>query len=167
MEHRPTAQRTGRRKTSNVKRGSAEAGVGCAFTLEYVYDTVNRLKEIHDAPALGNKIVYTYDTEGNQIREEYRDSSGVGQRYSNFEYDNFNEVITREQYDGDTVSVVDANGDGVPDKPSAGLLRARSTAAMPPARETDPNPPFPCQALPGREASRSSAWSNPSDVREA
>jgi RHS repeat-associated protein len=33
-------------------------------------------------------------------------------------------------YDGDGVTISDGNGDGVPDKPSASLLRARSTAAF-------------------------------------
>ncbi|MBZ5640319.1 MAG: DUF6531 domain-containing protein [Acidobacteriia bacterium] len=67
-----------------------ETGLSCAFSLEYVYDTVNRLKEIHDA--VGNKIVYTYDTEGNRTREEYQDAGAVPQRFTNFEYDSFNRL---------------------------------------------------------------------------
>jgi hypothetical protein len=35
----------------------------------------------------------------------------------------------RKQYDGDGVSITtDDNSDGVPDRPAAGLLRAKSTA---------------------------------------
>jgi RHS repeat-associated protein len=44
------------------------------------------------------------------------------------EYDNLDEPTAQEQYDGDGVSISDGNSDGVPDKPSSSLLRARSTA---------------------------------------
>src|SRR5262249_35830183 len=43
---------------------------------------------------------------------------------------NLHETIADEHYDGDNVSVVDANNDGVPDKPSASLLRARGTTSF-------------------------------------
>jgi RHS repeat-associated protein len=45
------------------------------------------------------------------------------------EYDNLSQVVAVSQYDGDTVTMSDANGDGVPDKPAAGLLRAYQTGA--------------------------------------
>ena len=67
-----------------------EVGVGCAFSLDYTYDTVNRLTEIIDP--FGNKIVYTYDTEGNRTREEYRDASSVVRRFTNFNFDDFNRL---------------------------------------------------------------------------
>lgn len=67
-----------------------ETGAGCAFSLDYVYDTVNRLKEIRDP--FGNKIVSTYDTEGNRTREESRDAADVVQRFTNFAYDSFNRL---------------------------------------------------------------------------
>lgn len=66
-----------------------EAGLACAFTEDYVYDGVNRVQEVHDA--VGNKVVYTYDTEGSRTREEYRDTT-TAQRYTNFEYDSFNRL---------------------------------------------------------------------------
>jgi RHS repeat-associated protein len=44
------------------------------------------------------------------------------------ELDNLGEATAQEQYDGDGVTVTDANGDGVPDKPSASRLRARSSS---------------------------------------
>lgn len=44
------------------------------------------------------------------------------------EFDNLGQAIVSEQYDGDGVTIVDANDDGVPDKPDASLLRAKSTA---------------------------------------
>ncbi len=42
-------------------------------------------------------------------------------------YDNLNQAVTTEVYDGDGVTITDANSDGVPDAPSASLLRAKST----------------------------------------
>src|SRR5437879_12890 len=45
------------------------------------------------------------------------------------EYDNLSEATAQEQYDGDGVTISDADGDGVPDKPSSSLLRARSTTS--------------------------------------
>src|SRR5260370_30102061 len=41
------------------------------------------------------------------------------------EYDNINQGITREQYDGDGITITTT--DGVPDKPAANRLRARTT----------------------------------------
>ncbi len=67
-----------------------EAGLGCAFSLDYTHDTVNRLTEVLDP--LGNKVVYTYDTEGNRTREEYRDASAVVQSFTNFGHDDFNRL---------------------------------------------------------------------------
>jgi RHS repeat-associated protein len=46
------------------------------------------------------------------------------------EYDNLGEITASEQYDGDGVTISDSNSDGVPDKPSSSLLRARSTASF-------------------------------------
>ena len=45
------------------------------------------------------------------------------------DYDNLGRPIDHSTYDGDGVSVIDANGDGVPDKPAASLLRAYRTTA--------------------------------------
>ena len=41
-------------------------------------------------------------------------------------YDNLGEVTFSETFDGDIVSVVDSNSDGVPDRPAASLLRTRA-----------------------------------------
>ena len=46
-----------------------------------------------------------------------------------FEYDNLGQVVVTEQYDGDGLFVVDADGDGVPDRPAADRLRARTVAS--------------------------------------
>src|SRR5262249_15557906 len=45
------------------------------------------------------------------------------------ELDNLGEVTAQEQYDGDNITISDGNGDGVPDKPSSSLLRARTTTS--------------------------------------
>jgi RHS repeat-associated protein len=46
-----------------------------------------------------------------------------------YELDNLGEVTAQEQYDGDNVTITDGNGDGVPDKPSSSVLRARATTS--------------------------------------
>jgi RHS repeat-associated protein len=43
------------------------------------------------------------------------------------EYDNLGEIVSQEMYDGDGVSITST--DGVPDRPSSSLLRAKSTAS--------------------------------------
>ena len=44
------------------------------------------------------------------------------------QYDNLGEAVSSEVYTGDTVTVVDANADGVPDRPAASLLRAKTVS---------------------------------------
>jgi RHS repeat-associated protein len=60
-----------------------------------------------------------------QVRILARD--GVHRPITYYDYDNLDEVVAAERYDGDDVTVTDGNGDGVPDRPSADLLRARAT----------------------------------------
>ncbi|MBY0526198.1 MAG: hypothetical protein K2R98_22580 [Gemmataceae bacterium] len=55
------------------------------------------------------------------------ESSGTQRPLFYTEFDNLGQAIASEQYDGDAVTLVDANNDGVPDKPLASLLRARET----------------------------------------
>jgi RHS repeat-associated protein len=45
-------------------------------------------------------------------------------------YDNLGEVTRSQGYDGDGVSITDANSDGVPDAPSSSSLRAQSDTAF-------------------------------------
>jgi RHS repeat-associated protein len=45
-----------------------------------------------------------------------------------FGFDNLGQVTSADTYDGDGVTIIDSNADGVPDLPSSSLLRARSTA---------------------------------------
>ncbi len=65
-------------------------GSSCLFTFQYGYDNVNRVTSIEDA--LGNKILYSYDKEGNRTRDEYQDGSSMKRRFTNFSYDNFNRL---------------------------------------------------------------------------
>jgi hypothetical protein len=56
---------------------------------------------------------------------EATEDGSVNRPLSYLEYNNLGEVLVSEGYDGDGVAVVDADSDGVPDRPSAGLLRAK------------------------------------------
>jgi RHS repeat-associated protein len=67
-----------------------DAGVSCAFSINYGYDNVNRLTEMQDA--VGNKTIYTYDTEGNRTRDEFQDSLAIVQAFANFAYDSFDRL---------------------------------------------------------------------------
>jgi RHS repeat-associated protein len=60
---------------------------------------------------------------------ETSESDTVNRPLSYVEYDNLGQVTVSEVYDGDGVSVVDAGGDGVPDRPAASLLRAKSVTS--------------------------------------
>jgi RHS repeat-associated protein len=48
----------------------------------------------------------------------------VNRPFTFTDYDNLGRVTGRSVYDGDGIQVIDANTDGVPDKPAAGLLRS-------------------------------------------
>jgi RHS repeat-associated protein len=59
---------------------------------------------------------------------EASESTSVNRPIVYFTIDNLDEVTQTQQYDGDGVTITDANSDGVPDKPSASLLRAQAEA---------------------------------------
>jgi RHS repeat-associated protein len=67
-----------------------DAGAGCASSINYGYDNVNRLTEVQDA--VGNKARYSYDTEGNRTREEFQDSLATVHAFTSFAYDSFNRL---------------------------------------------------------------------------
>jgi YD repeat-containing protein len=56
------------------------------------------------------------------------EADGTHRPITYVQLDNLGAVVSSERDDGDDVTVVDANGDGVPDRPAAGLLRAKATA---------------------------------------
>ncbi len=63
---------------------------------------------------------------------EATESASVNRPISYSEYNNLGELLSSETYDGDGVNIVDANNDGVPDRPSSSLLRSKSTAEYDP-----------------------------------
>lgn len=91
----------------------------CDFTVDYTYDEVNRLEAIEDA--VGNSIVYTYDTEGNRTRVEYQDSGTTVRRFTNFMYDDYNRLeyeyftTTAPEAMGSVFSKFSYYSDGLPD----------------------------------------------------
>ena len=123
-----------------------DAGIGCAFSTQYAYyDGVNWLKEVQDAD--GNKVAYSYDTEGNLTREEFQDSLAAVQRFTNFAYDSFNRqqylyynaivpenvgsIFSKFTYDGNgnQTSVTDANGNRTAHEYDAVNRRTRTVFA--------------------------------------
>ena len=58
---------------------------------------------------------------------EASESTSLNRPVTYTEYDNLGQAIVSEQYDGDGLSITaDANTDGVPDRPTASALRAKS-----------------------------------------
>jgi YD repeat-containing protein len=55
------------------------------------------------------------------------EAASVNRPISYTKYDNLSRITGQRVYDGDGVTIVDANSDGVPDMPAAGLLRGRQT----------------------------------------
>ena len=56
------------------------------------------------------------------------EDASVNRPLSFIDYDNLGRVTGTSVFDGDGVWVIDANADGVPDKPAAGLLRSSQVA---------------------------------------
>ena len=74
---------------------------------------------------------YFYDWRSRHVASkggvETTESSDTQRPLFYTEYNNLGQIVASEQYDGDGVTITDANSDGVPDQPSASLLRARQT----------------------------------------
>lgn len=62
---------------------------------------------------------------GTKSGVESSESTSVNRPLAYIEYDNLGSAVVSESYDGDTVSLSDGNSDGVPDRPSSSLLRAK------------------------------------------
>jgi RHS repeat-associated protein len=58
--------------------------------IDFSYNLANKLTEIKDN--LNNKIQYQYDVEGNRIREEVKDPTGILKKYLDFTYDAYNNL---------------------------------------------------------------------------
>ncbi|MCP3996969.1 MAG: hypothetical protein GY722_18195 [bacterium] len=65
----------------------AAQGAACPFSLDYVQDEVNRLKEIWDP--LGNRIEYTYDSAGRRRKEERINPGAVVRWQTAWMYDEY------------------------------------------------------------------------------
>ena len=94
-------------KATQFPGGSAAARV-----TQNAYDWRNRLV------AMKSGVAGTLATE----------DPSVNRPLSFTDYDNLGRVTGTSVYDGDGVWVIDANADGVPDKPAAGLLRSSQVA---------------------------------------
>ena len=129
QRHRRDERRPDRRRREwqqheeGVRRGFDGGGIGDSLltqTTDYPGGSaVNRVSQMF------------YDWRDRSVASksgvQASESTSVHRPISYTEYDNLSEVIAQESYDGDGISVVDANTDGVPDKPSATLRRSRST----------------------------------------
>jgi len=60
-------------------------------TITYTFTVADQLSAISDS--LGNSITFSYDSEGNRIKEEVRDPGGLLARYVDFEYDDYNRLM--------------------------------------------------------------------------
>jgi RHS repeat-associated protein len=56
------------------------------------------------------------------------ESVSLNRPISYVQYDNLGQTVASEMYDGDTVTLSDGNSDGIPDRPTSSLLRAKSVA---------------------------------------
>jgi YD repeat-containing protein len=59
---------------------------------------------------------------------EETEDTDTNRPISFFIYNNLGQVLTTESYDGDDVTIIDDDADGVPDRPESELLRAKSSA---------------------------------------
>ncbi len=66
---------------------------------------------------------------GTKSGVEASEATDVNRPLQYTEYDNLGTAVVSESYDGDTVSLTDGNSDGVPDRPSSSLLRAKSVTS--------------------------------------
>jgi hypothetical protein len=104
------------------------AGTDLVQTSAYEYNNGDvgdgNLTEVTEIPGGADDRVsdYFYDWRDRQVASksgvESSESTSLNRPIFYTEYDNLSEAIVSEQYDGDNVSIVDANSDGVPDNVS-------------------------------------------------
>ena len=87
--------------------------------------------EIPGGAAANRVTAYAYDWRNRLVATkagvEANESTSLNRPVTYTEYDNLGQAIVSEQYDGDGLSITaDANTDGVPDRPAASALRAKS-----------------------------------------
>jgi len=115
------------------------AGTDMVQTVGYGYDNggvgdsnLTQMTAIPGGSAANRVSEYAFDWRNRRVAGksgvEGTESTSLNRPIFYTEYDNLGQVIASEQYDGDGLSITaDADSDGVPDRPSAGLLRARQT----------------------------------------
>ncbi len=94
---------------------------------------VTRQTQFPGGGATDRKTEMSYDWRNRQVATksgvEASESTSLNRPIRYIEYDNLSQAIVSEQYDGDGLSITtDATSDGVPDRPSSGSLRAKSTS---------------------------------------
>jgi hypothetical protein len=105
---------------------------------EFVYDggdvgdsLLTSVTEIPGGSAANRVSNFFYDWRDRLVASksgvENSESTSTNRPILFFEYDNLDQVIVSEIYDGDGVTIRDSNSDGVPDRPSSGLLSGKST----------------------------------------
>ena len=127
--------------TSGTWSPTNTAGTDLVKVWDTEYDAAgigdgNRTKETeYPGGGAANRVAaYAYDWRNRPVAVkdgvETTESTSLNRPIAYVEYDNLDEVVASELYDGDTLSITaDSNSDGVPDRPSSGALRAKSTAA--------------------------------------
>jgi RHS repeat-associated protein len=123
--------------TSGAWSPTNTAGTNLVGTHSYEYDhggigdgNLTRLSEHPGGSAADRHTLFYYDWR-NQLTALKRGAALAGveettvqRRVEHFQRDNLGRVIAWRDYDGDQVTITDANADGVPDAPAASLLRA-------------------------------------------
>ncbi|MFO0929436.1 MAG: SdrD B-like domain-containing protein [Gemmataceae bacterium] len=116
------------------------AGTDLVRVTSYQYDSGGsgdgNLTQVTQYPGGGaaNRVTqYWYDWRNRLVASksgvEATEGTSVNRPLTYSVYDNLNQVVAQERYDGDGVTPADADDDGVPDRPSASLLRARATTS--------------------------------------
>ncbi len=126
--------------TSGYWSPTNTAGTDLVKVSEYEYDgggvgdgNLTKLT-LHPGGGADDRVTqYAYDWRDRLVATkagvQSTEDTSVNRPVTYTEYDNLDQVVSSEQYDGDGVSITtDSNGDGVPDRPSSGLLRAKATA---------------------------------------
>lgn len=119
------------------------AGTDMVKVREYQYDgggvgdsNMTQATEFPGGGAADRVTVSWFDWRNRMVATkagvEASESTDVNRPLAYTEFNNLGEVLSSEMYDGDAVTLVDADNNGVPDRPAGSLLRAKSTAEYDP-----------------------------------
>lgn len=125
--------------TSGSWSPSNQTGTNLVQTSGYEYDNggignslLTTQSEVLGSPYAHRETDYAYDWRGRPVAAkagaEASESTSFNRPIWYVEYDNLGNAVATEMFDGDTLSITtDSNTDGVPDRPTASALRAKST----------------------------------------